>query len=109
MRRDHVRWQSGVQQLQHRGSVQCVHSIAHKDVGRQLLQAIARQELHAGRANLRMLQEDRFDLGKLDPIAADFHLGIDATEKLEISSLAASHQIAGAVQAQRRLLRRTLT
>src|SRR4051794_29113767 len=44
---------------------------------------IARQD--DGGLDVAVLQEDMFDLLKLDPVAADLHLMVDAPEKLKIS------------------------
>ena len=54
---------------------------------------------HDGRANGRMRLDDGLDLPELDAVAADLHLGVEASEILEPAIGAIPRQIAGPVAA----------
>ena len=74
------------------------------DVGDQALvpgRVLARD--HRDLADRGVLGDAGFDFAQLDAKAADLHLLVDAPEVLDVAVREAARQIAGAVQARRRL------
>ena len=55
--------------------------------------------------DLRNLDQDRLDLGEFDAIAAQFDLRVDAAEILDLAVLGEAAEVAGAIDAARRIVR----
>ena len=55
--------------------------------------------------DLRDLEQDQLDLGQLDAVAAQLDLRVDAAEILDLAVVGDAAEIAGAIDAARRIVR----
>ena len=57
-----------------------------------------------GLRDLRQVEQHRFDLVQLDAVAADLHLRVDAAAILDLAVLVDAAEVAGAIDAARRIV-----
>src|SRR6266568_5712602 len=99
-RGDHVFWKPALEEIAKvvdlRLRSPCGDNV--RDEPRFGTEIISRQ--HHGGLDVRVLHEDVLDLLEFDPVTADFHLMVDAPDKLKGPVSAPADQISGPVQAR---------
>ncbi len=80
-------------------------AVLDRVIGDEFLRAGLRLEGRSDRlGDFRNVEQNRFDLGQLDPVAAQLDLRVDAAEILDLAVIGQATEVAGAIDAARRVV-----
>jgi len=97
--RHHIGWQPRLECLGHHLFLQFGNALVERIIGNQFARArLALPGVHGRLADLRQFEQNRFNFGQLDPVAADLHLGVDPAQEFDLAIRVDAPQIAGAVE-----------
>ncbi len=104
--RRHIGWQARAHARDDRRRVRRGRAVFHRIIGDKFGRAGLGLEGRRDRlGDLRNLNQHRLDLGQLDAVAAEFDLRVDAAEILDLAVLGQAAEVAGAIDAARRIVR----